>query len=412
MALSDKIPSRNQRLSVALVAGEHSGDMLGADLISVLKRQHPAIRCFGVGGALMQQEGLESVYPMDKLTAIGFTEALLKLPSLLLTRCWLAKYLIKQKPDLFISIDAPDFNLGLAKRLKQAGIKTIHYVSPTIWAWRKDRIHQIKRATDLVLCLYPFEPAIYQKHQHPALFVGHPLAHAITLKDHEVQDMQDKNAARIELGVKHNAKHSGDSLNTKADSPILALLPGSRATEIKHLGKLFFQVAYSCWQQNRQLGFVVSAANPSCFAKLEALRKDPVFNQMPIKIFTGQSQTLLRASDVVLVASGTATLETMLIKRPMTVAYKLNYLNYLLLRWLVKIPFMAQPNWLAGRAIVPEFLQNQATVENLSTSVMHNLSILGTKEEKDLMQVYHRIHQQLSAANLAEAVKACLVTLL
>ena len=230
------------------------------------------------------------------------------------------------------------------------------------------------------------------------MFVGHPLAHTIPLNSNK----DDKDTARFKLGLEANT-------STGKKTPIIALLPGSRATEIKHLGKLFFQVAQTCWQQNNQLEFLVSAANPSCYNQLECIRRelisqDPIFRQVPIKTYTGQSQSVIRAGDAVLVASGTATLETMLIKRPMTVAYKLNSLSYWLLSRLIKTPYVAQPNWLAEKAIVPEFLQNQATVENLTASLMHHLAITGTQEEQDLLEEYHKIHQQLTSANLARAV--------
>lgn len=407
----------DRTLHIALVAGEHSGDVLGADLMHRLQQACPNIRFSGIGGALMQQQGMQSFYPMDAITAIGFTEVLRKLPYLLRLRRHLAKKLLAVKPDLFISIDAPDFNLGLAMRMKQAGVPVVHYVSPTIWAWRKKRVHKIKKATDIVLCLYPFEVDIYRQQQHAALFVGHPLAHAIAMQS-------DKQAARIQLGLdvfaeakKHpvmpaSASHVISPRVTKplitnpgvTEPHIIALLPGSRASEIKYLGQHFLEVARCCHAINSRLMFLIAAANQQCFVQIQTILQHPHLRQLPVRVCTGQSGLVLSASDVVLVASGTATLEAMLVKRPMTVAYRLHPFNYWLLSRMVQTEYVAQPNWLAGKKIVPEWLQQQANIKNLTESVMANLSMVHTPAEKDLIKTYTQIHQELRSAEISTAI--------
>ncbi len=338
-------------LKVALVAGEASGDILGAGLMQALRSHYPEIEFIGVGGPLMEAQGLTSYFPMERLAIMGLVEVLGRLPELLARRKRLISTLKAQQPDVFIGIDAPDFNLNIELQLRKAGIKTVHYVSPSVWAWRQKRVFKIRKGCDLMLTLLPFEAQFYQKHQVPVLFVGHPLADSVAMHT-------DQQSAREQLGL-------------SVDAQIVALLPGSRGGEVAKLGALFVDTARYLLAEKPHLRFIIPAANQARYAQLAAILAD--IPNLPITILDGQSQAALQACDAVLIASGTATLEAMLFKKPMVVAYKLAPVSHWLLKKMVKSPYISLPNLLAAEMLVPEFIQDAATPEALGEAVLEQL---------------------------------------
>ncbi|SFI72056.1 lipid-A-disaccharide synthase [Stutzerimonas stutzeri] len=329
-----------------MVAGESSGDILGAGLMQALKAQHANVEFIGVGGSRMQAEGLQSYFPLERLAVMGLVEVLGRLPELLARRKRLVDTLIQQRPDVFIGIDAPDFNLGLELKLRRAGIKTVHYVSPSVWAWRQKRVLKIRDACDLMLTLFPFEARFYDEHQVPVRFVGHPLADAIPL-------CADRAAARQALGL-------------PADGLVVALMPGSRGGEVARLGDLFLSAAERLRAMRPGIRFVMPCASPERRLQLEQML---VTRDLPLTLLDGRSHEALAACNAVLIASGTATLEALLFKRPMVVAYSVAPMTYRILRRLVKSPYVALPNLLAQRLLVPELLQDAATPEALAQSL-------------------------------------------
>ena len=332
-------------LRIALVAGEASGDILGAGLMRALKARHPAVEFIGVGGPLMQAEGLTSYFPMERLSVMGLVEVLGRLRELLARRKKLVADLIAAKPDVFIGIDAPDFNLNIELKLRQAGIKTVHYVSPSVWAWRQKRVLKIREGCDLMLTLFPFEARFYEEKGVPVRFVGHTLADAIPLE-------ADRAAARAELGL--------------PDGPLVALMPGSRGGEVGRLGALFLDTAQRLRALRPGVRFVMPCASAQRRAQLEELLAG---RDLPLTLLDGQSHLALAACDAVLIASGTATLEALLYKRPMVVAYRLAPLTFWILKRMVKSPYISLPNLLAQRLLVPELLQDDATVEALAQTL-------------------------------------------
>ncbi|MDS4029605.1 MAG: lipid-A-disaccharide synthase [Candidatus Contendobacter sp.] len=336
---------------VAIVAGELSGDLLGAGLIAALRAQDPQLRFTGVGGPAMLAQGFQSLVPMERLAVMGLVEVLRHLPDLLALRRQLYRQFIADPPLAFIGIDAPDFNLGLERRLRAHGIPTVHYVSPSVWAWRPWRVRKIVRAVDLMLTLFPFEAAFYRDHGVPVRTVGHPLADAIPLRS-------DPLAARRALG-----------LPGPDEAPVVALLPGSRWGEVSRLGPLLLDTAVWLGARRPELRFVLPAATPRLYAMLAGMQTERA-PALPLTLAQGQSRAAMAAADVVLLASGTATLEAMLLKRPMVVAYRVAPVTAWLARRLVRISHFALPNLLAGRELVPEFIQEAATVENLGPAVL------------------------------------------
>lgn len=355
-------------LKVALVAGEASGDILGAGLMQALRGHYPNIEFIGVGGPLMEAQGLTSYFPMERLAIMGLVEVLGRLPELLARRKRLISTLKAQQPDVFIGIDAPDFNLTIELQLRKAGIKTVHYVSPSVWAWRQKRVFKIREGCDLMLTLLPFEAQFYHKHQVPVLFVGHPLADSIAMQT-------DQQPAREQLGL-------------PADSQVVALLPGSRGAEVAKLGALFVDTARYLLAEKPHLRFIIPAANQARHAQLSAILAD--IPNLPISILDGQSQTALQACDAVLIASGTATLEAMLFKKPMVVAYKLAPASYWLLKKMVKSPYVSLPNLLAAEMLVPEFIQDAATPEALGEAVLEQL-----RDGSQQTQRFAQLHESL-----------------
>lgn len=375
-------------LHIGIVAGEASGDQLGAGLIESLKKYFPDAVFEGIGGSKMQAEGFTSLFPMDRLSVMGLVEPLKRLPELLRIRRQLYRHFRDNQFDLVIGIDSPDFNLGLEGRLKKAGLTTAHYVSPSVWAWRQGRIHKIARSVDLMVALLPFEAAFYQKHRVPVVCVGHALAEKLPLEP-------DTLKARTSLGLPE-------------DALILAVMPGSRGSEVESLGRLFLEVVSSCRKTFPELQVVLPAASPERRRQLEALVEE--FSELPITLLDGQSLTAMTAADAVLLASGTTALEAMLLKKPMVVSYKMGSITYALFSRLIKVPYISLPNLLANKALVPELVQDNATVENITAELTELLS--NQRRAAELTQEFTALHQQLrlggsdaAAAALAELIE-------
>lgn len=370
------------QLCVALVAGEASGDILGSGLMRAIKARHPDVRFIGVGGPLMEAEGMISYFPMERLAVMGLVEVLGRLRELLKRRELLIDSLIAEQPDVFIGIDAPDFNLNIELKLRQAGIKTVHYVSPSVWAWRQKRVLKIRQGCDLMLTLLPFEARFYEEKGVPVRFVGHPLADTIPLE-------ADRAAARAELGL--------------ADGPVIALMPGSRGGEVGRLGALFLDAAQRLCELVPGARFVLPCANATRRAQIEQMLEG---RNLPLTLLDGQSHVALAACDAVLIASGTATLEAMLYKRPMVVAYRLAPLTYWILKRMVKSPYVSLPNLLAQRMLVPELLQDAATSEALAQTLAPLLA--NGAQQTDSFDQIHRTLRRDASNQAADAVLALL----
>ncbi len=359
-------------VTIAMVAGEASGDILGSGLIRSLRRRFPNARFVGIGGEEMLAEGFHSLVPMERLSVMGLVEVLGRLPELFAIRGRLMDYLLATPPDVFIGIDSPDFTLGVEERCRKAGITTVHYVSPSVWAWRQKRIIQIGRAVDLMLTLLPFEARFYEDHNIPVAFVGHPLAERIPLD-------VDTRGARVDLGL-------------DPDQPVLAILPGSRAGEVERLGGLFLEAARQLQDAVPNLQLVIPCVNRERELQVRALA-DSLEVALPLTVVRGRSRDVMAAADVVLLASGTATLEAMLLKKPMVVGYRLSGFSFALLSRLVKVPHVALPNLLAGRELVPELLQNNATPDKLAAAVLERLN--NPAERDRLKSTFAELHHQL-----------------
>ncbi len=359
-------------MRVGIVAGEMSGDYLGAGLMRELRRLHPDIRFEGIGGRRMEAEGMTSLYPLEALSVMGLVEVLRHLPRLLGIRRDLVRRFRAEPPDVFIGIDAPDFNLRLEQRLRESGVRTVHYVSPTVWAWRQGRIRQIARAVDRMLCIFPFEREFFRDHQVPARFVGHPLADEIPMAP-------DQRAARESLGL-------------PADVPLVAVLPGSRMSEARHLGPVFLETVAWLHRHRPDAHFVVPCATDRIaeyMRRIAAARNDG----MHLTLVDGRARECLAAADAALLASGTASLEAMLHKCPMVVAYKVSAVTGWLARRLVKVPHFAMPNLIAQRRMVAEFAQEQAIPGNLGPAV---LDLLDNPEGREvLVEEFGALHAEL-----------------
>ncbi|WP_390614080.1 lipid-A-disaccharide synthase [Neisseria sicca] len=336
---------------IAISVGEASGDLLGAHLIRAIKQRRPDAKFIGIGGERMKAEGFESLYDQEKLAVRGFVEVVKRLPEILKIRKGLVNDLIRIKPDVFVGIDAPDFNLGVAEKLKKAGIPTVHYVSPSVWAWRRERVNKIVHQVNRVLCLFPMEPQLYLDAGGKAEFVGHPMAQTMPLDD-------DHAAARAKLGV-------------AAETVVFALLPGSRVSEIDYMAPLFFQTALLLLKRYPQAQFLLPAATAATRRRIGEILAQPEFSAIPVTITDKQSDTVCTAADVVLVTSGTATLEVALCKRPMVISYKISPLTYFHVKRKVKVPHVGLPNILLDKAAVPELLQHDAEPEKLAAAVAY-----------------------------------------
>lgn len=336
-------------MRIAVVAGEASGDQLGAGLINQLKDDYPDAIFYGIGGPLMQQQGFQSLYEMDDISMIGLEGVFTKLPGIIQIRWQLFNQFISDMPDMFIGIDVPDFNIGLEKKLTQHAITCIHYVSPTIWAWRSYRIKTIKKAIAHMLVLFPFEASIYQRHNVPVTFVGHPIAD-------EVDTVADQSICRI-------------NFNIKDDCDVIALLPGSRTSEIQRHAGLFIQTAERFAQTYPDTKFIISAINHNAQDYIfQLLEKNK--SSSNIQVITQNVREVISASDLVLAASGTVTLETALMGKPLVVAYKVSKISEIMVRMFANVRIYAMPNFLLDKPIIPEFIQQRANVENLSNALI------------------------------------------
>jgi lipid-A-disaccharide synthase len=367
----------------AIVVGEHSGDTLGAGLMSALQIQYPHAKFIGIGGPKMQALGFQNLFDMEELAVMGIIEVLGRIKRLLYIRKSLVTYFTENKPDVFIGIDAPDFNITLELKLKTQGIKTVHYVSPSVWAWREKRVFKIADATNLVLALLPFEKAFYDKYHVPCQFVGHTLADDIPMESNKQQ-------ARIAL----NLPESGD---------ILALMPGSRGSELTKLVEPFLLSAVQLKQKHPDIHFVVPMISDKRAEQFNQL-KQQIAPDLPVSVVINKTQQVMSASDCLLMASGTATLEAALIKRPMVICYKFNWLTYHLGRHFVKLKWFSLPNLLANEALVPELLQQQVTVENIVPLLEQRLF----SDQSFLNQRFTEIHHSLKQNANEQAAKAVL----
>lgn len=374
---------------IAMVAGEASGDLLASHLIAALRAKLPDAVFYGIGGPKMQGQGFDAWWPLEKLAVMGYVDALKNYREIAGIRRQLKKRLLDIRPDIFIGVDAPDFNLGLEEDLKHAGIKTIHYVSPSIWAWRGGRIKKIGRAVNRVLALFPMEPPLYEKARIPVSYVGHPLADIIPLET-------SKPLVREKLAM-------------PKDAPIFALLPGSRQGELAMMAETFVQTAKLIHERLPGALFVVPLTTRETRLQFEMAIYTQQAGEVPFRLLFGHAQDALGAADVSLVASGTATLEAALIKRPMVITYKIAKLSYWIMKRMAYQAFVGLPNVLAGREVVPEILQDQATPENLAEAL---LKLYEDKENAAaIAETFTDIHWQLrqnTAEKAANAVIQCL----
>lgn len=373
-------------MRIALIAGETSGDQLGGPLIAALRARFPDAEFAGIGGPEMSAAGLTAWHRADELAVMGLVEVLRHLPRLLKLRRNVHQQLLRWRPDVFIGIDAPDFNLGLERRLRGAGIPTVHYVSPSVWAWREQRAQKIGASADRVLCLFPMEPAIYARHGVDARFVGHPLADRFELQP-------DRAAARRQLGISE-------------DATVLAVLPGSRLGEIRRLARDFVAAALICQQKCPDgLYLIAPMATPACRAAFEQVLSD-LNAQTRLRVLDGQAQLAMQAANVVLVASGTAALEVMLSKRPMVVGYRIAALSYWIVRTfgLLKSASVSLPNILAGRAVVPELLQDDCRPDHLADALLRLMP--GSTSATQQIEGFIAQHRALQGGGASAAAAA------
>ena len=364
----------------AIVAGETSGDLLGADLIRGLKKQYPKAIFEGIGGPKMQSEGFNSLFDMERLSVMGLWEPLKRLPELLSIRRSIIKRYSTQKPIVFIGIDSPDFNAKIEQKLHAVGVKTVHYVSPSVWAWRQGRIKKIKRSVDLMLTLFPFEAGFYEQHQVPVCYVGHPLAK--------------------QFPKQPNPSSARQQLDLEESKPTLCIMPGSRSAEVELMAELLLDAAAKASESlGSELQLVIPAANQSRFDQLQKILGTKLDK---VKLLKQQSHLAMEAADVVLLTSGTTALEAMLLKKPMVVGYRMNALSFKILYPLLKTAYVSLPNLLANQSLVPELIQDKATIESLSAEVVN----LFKANSSGLVEQFDQLHQQLSLDSSALAAAA------
>lgn len=357
-------------LKIAMLAGEPSGDKLGCSLIKAVKQKWPDAVLVGIGGPDMIDEGFHSLYPMERLSVMGFFEPLKRARELLQLRSTIKKLLIQNPPDIFIGIDAPDFNLSLEKALKRKGIFTMHYVSPTIWAWRPGRIHTIKKAVEHMMLIFPFEKAIYDRHQCPATFVGHTLA--------------------SQYPIEKPSSQARDAIGIAQDVPCLALLIGSRESEVKRFSDVFLKTAALIKEKEPRLSIVVAMLNQRLARQFEAsLANHP---NLKVRVVVGRTQQVLQAADIAMVKSGTSTLEATLAKVPHIVVYKTSWLTFQLAKRLIKTPFISMTNIMAGKEIVKEYIQEQCNPVRMAEQLA---LLLKPSESKRMQQSFTHIHKSL-----------------
>ncbi len=389
------MPNVTQRpLRIGIVAGEASGDILGASLIKALKTYHPDVICEGVGGPLMIAEGFISHYSMERLSVMGFVEPLKRLPELLRMRANIIQRFKQDPPDLFLGIDSPDFTLTIELKLRACGITTAHYVSPSVWAWRQKRVFKIKKAVDMMLTLLPFEAEFYRRFDVPVTFVGHPLADELPMQP-------DKTAARRQWGIAD-------------DIPLLCLMPGSRGSEVKYLGELFLSTVVALKKRIPLLQVILPMANPARAAQVKLIvqgmcNADREVIESTVLFVDGNSHRAMEASDAVLLASGTTALEAMLLKKPMVVSYRMGALSFFIFSRLVKVPYVSLPNLLAGKALIPEAIQDDATVENLTELVFSRLQQGEASRELIADFTQHHLALRKNAADKAAVALLALI---
>jgi len=371
----------NKPLRIGLIAGEVSGDILGEGLIKALKLHYPDAIFEGIAGPKMVAQGCKALYPLEALSVMGFAEVLGKLRSILRIRKAIIAHFIATPPDIFIGIDAPDFNLTVERKLKEKKIKTIHYVSPSVWAWKQWRIHKIAKATDLVLAFLPFEKAFYDKFNVPCQFVGHTLADQLPL-------IPEKSLARKKLGLSDTDK-------------LLAILPGSRKAEVEMLGPLFLQAASIISQQYPEIKFIVPMVNDARKKQFRVQQK-LYAPSLPLQVFDGQASAVLQSADTVLLASGTAALEAMLAKAPMVVAYRVKPITYVIAKSLAKIKYTSLPNLIAGKEVVKELSQYDCTVEK----IVAQLQRLLTEDNSAMVDTFTQLHQLIKCDADTQAAQA------
>jgi lipid-A-disaccharide synthase len=381
--------------TVGIVAGEASGDLLGSHLIRALKKHRPDLEFVGIAGPKMIGEGAKSLFPMERLSVRGYVEVLRHLPGLLKIRRQLLRHFLQNPPDIFIGIDAPDFNFGLERGLKRKGIRTVHYVSPSIWAWRKGRMGKIRRAVSHMLALFPFEAALYEQAGVPVTYVGHPLADILPMEP-------DMLAAR-------------ENLKLKPGKLVVAMLPGSRQSEVQQLAALYVKAARLITREQPDIQFLVPLITRETRAIFEqAIYDDQAKNEnpeagLPIQILFGHAHLAMEAADAVIVASGTATLEAALIKRPMVITYRMPALSWQILKRMNYLPYVGLPNILAGRFVVPELLQHDATPEKLAAATLKLISDRAMMDE--IRAEFMRIHESLQQNTEEKAAQAILAYL-
>lgn len=374
------------KIVIGIVAGEASGDLLGSHLIAALKEAHPGLEFVGIGGPRMQSAGMEVLFPMEKLAVRGYVEVLRHYLEIVGIRRKLRAYFLANPPDLFIAVDAPDFNLGLELALKQQGITTIHYVSPSIWAWRGERIHKIKRAVTHMLALFPHESELYQQAGVPVDYVGHPLA-----------DMLPEQPRRAEMR---------ETMRIPLKAKVFAFLPGSRQSEVKYLAHTYIETARLILRKFPDARFLVPLVSRETRAIFEQAIYDCDAHELPITLLFGHAQDAMIVADGVLVASGTATLEAALLKRPMVITYRMPSLSYWLMKRKRYQPYVGLPNILCGRFVVPELMQEDATPENLSQAL---LNLVNDKDAvAELERVFTGLHLTLRQHTAQKAAAAIL----
>ena len=371
---------------IGIVAGEASGDLLGAKLIQDLKEKYSDIEVVGIGGKHLIENGCQSLFDMERLSVMGIFEVLARYYELLGIRRKLTKYFVENPPDIFIGIDAPDFNLTLEENLRSQGIRTVHYVSPSVWAWRESRLKKISRAVDLMLVLFPFELPYYEKNNITARFVGHPLAT-------QLNETPDKNGVR-------------EVLDLPRDKVIIALMPGSRKSEINQHSSIFLETALWCQERHDNLHFVANMVDEQA-REIFSKAINEICPDLPITIFTGDSRRAMEASDLLLLASGTITLEAMFLKKPMVVAYRVSWLTYQIFSRLIHAPYAALPNLLADKLLVPECLQNDCTPEKLGAELSAWLNDESAVEK--LKHEFDVIHQGMVQQKRHSAVDAIML---
>ena len=364
-------------LKIGMVAGEASGDQLGAALVREIKKVVPRAHCFGIGGPAMVAEGFVSEVDMERLSVNGFIDPLMRLPELIRGLLLMRDKVIASQATCFVGIDFNGFNLLLAGLLHRRGIKTVHYVSPSVWAWRRRRLKKIAKNIDLMLTLYPHETQLYEQHHIPVAFVGHPMADEISYEEATSQRDQHKTNARAQLGIAPGAR-------------VVAILPGSRAREVNYSGRDFLQTAEYLSQEVDW--FVIPAANVKRRRQLEAMLGDYPAVAGRVQLVDGQVRQAIKAADLVLVNSGTATLEALLLRRPMIMSYRLGALTYTIVSRLVYSKWFALPNILAGRQLVPEFIQQDADPRRMAAAATE---LLLAPDHSDLLDEFARIHRQL-----------------